>query len=288
MEQLTRNQRERLAHIDFTLLFKGEITRADLTGRFDIAAVQATKDLALYRSLAPGNICYDRRSKLHTRPEGFTPLFDYDVIRTLTSLSQGFGDGLTSSFPSAIPCEVPFRLNQPDLLTVACLSEAIYKGRAVELEYCSLSSGQSQRQLVPHSLVDTGLRWHVRGYDRKSASFRDFVLTRITSVRLCQEQAPTAEERALADRQWQRYVELELIPHPRQAHGDAIALDYAMHNDVLRLEVRAALAGYLLRLWNVDCSPDHRLHGAEYQLALANHATLYGVDNLGLAPGYVL
>lgn len=56
MEQLTRNQRERLAHIDFTLLFKGEITRADLTGRFDIAAVQATKDLALYRSLAPGYV----------------------------------------------------------------------------------------------------------------------------------------------------------------------------------------------------------------------------------------
>lgn len=56
MEHLTRNQRERLAHIDFTLLFKGEITRADLTGRFDIAAVQATKDLALYRSLAPGYV----------------------------------------------------------------------------------------------------------------------------------------------------------------------------------------------------------------------------------------
>lgn len=288
MEHLTRNQRERLAHIDFTLLFKGEITRADLTGRFDIAAVQATKDLALYRSLAPDNICYDKRSKLHIRPAGFTPLFDYDVIRTLTSLSQGFGDGLTSSVPSAIPCEVPFRLNQPDLLTVACLSEAIYKGRAVELEYCSLSSGHSRRQLVPHSLVDTGLRWHVRGHDRKSGSFRDFVLTRITGVQLCHETAPAEEEQAMADRQWQRYVELELIPHPQQAHGDAIALDYAMHNDVLRLEVRAALAGYLLRLWNVDCSPDHRLHGAEYQLALANHATLYGVDNLGLAPGYVL
>ena len=59
-----------------------------------------------------------------------------------------------------------------------------------------------------------------------------------------------------------------------------------MREGRLRVELRAALAGYLLRRWNVDCSVGHTLQGAEYQLALANAPALYGVKNLQLAPGY--
>src|SRR5690554_5209418 len=83
-----------------------------------------------------------------TRARRSMRLFYNCVISAPTILTPGVDDGLMTSVPSAIPCEVPFRLNQPDLLTVACLSEAIYKGRAVELEFCSLSSGHSRRQLV--------------------------------------------------------------------------------------------------------------------------------------------
>ena len=59
-----------------------------------------------------------------------------------------------------------------------------------------------------------------------------------------------------------------------------------MKEGVLRINVRAAVAGYVLRRWNVDCTEDHSLNGAEYHLWLRNGQSLYGVQNLVLAPGY--
>lgn len=63
-------------------------------------------------------------------------------------------------------------------------------------------------------------------------------------------------------------------------------MDYGMANKQLLIEVRAAMAGYLLRRWNVDCTESGTLKGAEYQLWLQNRFTLNNVQNLAIAPGY--
>ena len=55
----------------------------------------------------------------------------------------------------------------------------------------------------------------------------------------------------------------------------------------LRVTLRAAVAGYVLRQWQVDCSPDARLREREFRLWLADTAQLNGVDNAVLAPGFV-
>ena len=47
----------------------------------------------------------------------------------------------------------------------------------------------------------------------------------------------------------------------------------------------AAVAGYVLRRWNVNCSKDHKLEGAECHLWLSNPQALNGVKNLVLSPG---
>lgn len=286
LASLSTPQRERLAHIDFTLMFKGEAGRGDLIDRFAIAPTQATKDFALYHELAPANIVYDRSKRLHVRARAFSPLFAYDTARTLSTLCQGHGDGFLGTLPTSVCCEMPHQLNQPDLTLVAAVSEAMHKGRALAIRYVSLSSGETDREIVPHTLVDNGLRWHVRAFDRHSGEFRDFVLTRLLSAAVLEQSAAQEHEGLLHDRQWNRFVELELIPHPSIRHPQAIERDYAMRDGRLRVELRAALAGYLLRRWNVDCSVGHTLQGAEYQLALANAPALYGVKNLQLAPGY--
>jgi hypothetical protein len=59
-----------------------------------------------------------------------------------------------------------------------------------------------------------------------------------------------------------------------------------LRDGVLRMKLRAATAGYILRKWSVDCSPDHSLRGYEYRLWLKDHLALYGVKNALLAPGY--
>jgi len=63
-------------------------------------------------------------------------------------------------------------------------------------------------------------------------------------------------------------------------------MDYAMKDGVLKVNVRAAAAGYVLRRWNVDCTENHSLEGAEYHLWFKNCQALYGVENLVIAPGY--
>jgi hypothetical protein len=293
LAQLPQATRDRIAHIDFTLLFKGEAVRADLVNRFSIAAAQATKDFTLYRELAPSNIEYDPKLKRHKRSEAFYPLFEYDVVRTLATISQGYGDGFTGKVKPALACEAPYHLNKPSLSIVAKITEAIHKGKALRITYVSLSSGETTRDIVPHTLVDNGLRWYVRAFDRKHGSseapnkFRDFVLTCIKAAVVLEESTPSAAELKTQDREWNRFVELELVPHPRIKHSEAIELDYGMTGGVLKVEIRAATAGYLLRLWNVDCSKTICLKSNQYQLALRNLPALYAVENLNIAPGYL-
>ena len=54
----------------------------------------------------------------------------------------------------------------------------------------------------------------------------------------------------------------------------------------MKMKLRAAMAGYILRKWSVDRSPDHSLHGHEFRLWLKDPLALYGVKNAVLAPGY--
>jgi hypothetical protein len=63
-------------------------------------------------------------------------------------------------------------------------------------------------------------------------------------------------------------------------------IDYGMVDCMLNLNVRAALAGYLLRRWYVYCTEDAMLIGGEYQLWIRNQQTLYGAENLAISPGY--
>ena len=140
--------------------------------------------------------------------------------------------------------------------------------------------------LFPHSIVDNGLRWHIRAYDCQTSDFRDFVISRITKAELS-DNSVLETQTMLADKQWMRFVPLELVPHPNNVyHPKAIELDYRMQNGKLMIEVRAALTGYLLRRWNVDCTENATQSTPEHQLWLANLPTLYGVENLHLASGY--
>lgn len=93
-------------------------------------------------------------------------------------------------------------------------------------------------------------------------------------------------EQAERDIQWSNIVTLELVPHPDQPRPEIVARDFGMTDGHLLLNVRAAIAGYVLRQWSVDCSPDHSLDPTLYRLWLRDPLVLYGVQNAVLAPGY--
>ena len=285
LSQVNQTQQERLSHIDFRVCFLGEINRANLVSRFGIKEAAATRDIAAYRELAPNNLEYDTKAKTYQRSVQFRPLFQYTPAQALAALSQGFGDDFVGQHCPMVVSETPTILNKPLLPVLAELTRAIHQGRAVRIHYHSIESGPSQREIVPFVLVDNGLRWHIRGFCRKRQGFIDFVITRITKPKIIDGE-PQPHERAQADEQWNNTVELELVPHPKLPYPETIALDYAMKNGLLKLSLRAAVAGYVLRKWNVDCTEDHRQEGAEFHLWLKNSDAIHGVENLVLAPGY--
>lgn len=286
LSDMTQSQRDRLAFLELRLRFFGEFRRQDLVERFGIQAAAATRDIGQYKELGPRNLDYDTKRKVYVRADWFRPVFVFSASRVLTWLSQGFGDGEPMRVRQLVTCEgseLPINL---DLEMLSVLTCAIHKKTAVEISYRALSSGLTTREIVPFALADNGQRWHVRAFDRRSDGFRDFVLTRIADARSVAG-AVQEQERSDQDIQWNRIAEIELVPHPANVqHPDTIEAEYGMENGVLRMRVRASMAGYLMRRWNVDCTEDHSLKGPEYHLWLRNRQALYGVTNLVLAPGY--
>ena len=286
MDEFSFAQKQRLAYIDFKLYFTGMVTRSEIVSHFELGLAAATRNLKFYKDNAPENMAYDNVEKKYFITTQFKPIFKHDARRTLIKLANNISDGFDSIGDTSFPIESPSPLNVPDIDIIAKLSQAIINHKPISVVYTSLSSGSGARELVPHSIVDNGLRWHLRAYDRKSKSFRDFVLTRITQITIL-PQTPSPEEDKLEDRQLMRMVPLQIIPHPNNVkHPTAIKLDFGMEKGMLEVNVRAAMAGYLLRRWNVDCSESGSLSGTEYQLYLQNSQTLYGAENLAIAPGY--
>ena len=287
LDELPRTQRDRLAYIDFALYFLGELRRLELAEKFETGPSGATRDLALYRELVPDNCELDQAEKTYRPLSTFVPLFEHSPQRVLTALSQGFGEGIGNELESLIRCDIPTPLTLPKTDILAPISRAIHRGLAVRLHYTSVESGRTEKTLVPIALVNNGVRWHVRAFDRERQEFRDYVLTRIEKPVVLEKSFAKKEEAAEQDSQWSRVINLDLVPHPNHPKPALVESDYGMERGVLKVKLRASNAGYMLRCWSVDCSPTHELDPRDFPLWLADSFTLYGANNAQLAPGYV-
>lgn len=279
-------QRERLLHIEFGLWFLGEVRRADLMARLGTSPAVTTRDLTLYQKLAPGNIAFDNSRKIYVLGSDFVPLFRHGGHRALTALSQGYGERVGEVSGSFVPAELPLHLSLPAVPIVAAVSRAIALHRPLRLVYHSFTSGRTERVICPFAIADTGARWHARAFDRRRGDFRDFVLTRMEHAEVLLSERRAVSEGPEYDMEWSRVIELTLVPHPAVARPEVVCMDFQMPDGGLKIRVRAAVAGYFLRIWNVDCSPDASMRGEEFRLWLADPLLLYGVQNAGLAPGY--
>ena len=284
LRDYSQAQRERLVYIDFRLYFTGVVSRADLMDRFGVGAAAATRDFALYREIAPANTELDTVAKHYVIRDTFSPLVAHSPERVLTALSQGYGYGLEGEKPLILNESVSL-LSKPKVEILAPITRAISLNQVVNIGYTS-GSGESEREIVPFAASCDGLRWHVRAYDRKREKFVDFVLARIGHAQIQLGQKPRSVEDPKHDDQWNRMLDLPLVPHPDKSCEQIVMRDYDMPDGVLRLRVRAAMAGYVLQQYHVDCSPDHSNEDKAYRLWLSDPLVLYGVESAMFAPGY--
>ena len=268
--------RQRLHYIEVMAWYTGVVTRSDVARAFGLSDPAATKDLKLYSDLAPGNLVYNHSVFGFVPGDGFRAVFAdlnpavvLPIIAANLAVANGpYGAELVYGLPTAA---LPLPARLPSQQTLAQITRAMYSRRKLRVNYRSLSDPAklSERILEPHSLVNTGIRWHVRAYSEDGCDFRDFVLSRVTAAK-CLE--TPAESSVQYDDDWVESVSLELAPHrdldARQR--ESLLLDYGASGEVIEVKVRRALLGYVLQRLNVDTTPDHSMNPNAYQLMLLN------------------
>ena len=268
--------RQRLQYIEIMAYYTGVITRSDVAKAFGISDAAATKDLKLYGQLAPDNLIYRHTVFGFVPNDGFEPRFaDLSpgnilpmIAANLAATSGPYGDEAIYGI-SVETLPLPNRL--PDKAVLAQIIRAIRNHNKLQVSYHSLSGRRSpqERLLEPHSLVNTGLRWHVRAYNEETYDFRDFVLSRFVDAKALPD---AAESSAQYDDDWMEIVTLQLAPHPKlnEQKRDSLLIDYRSEGELIETQVRRALIGYVLQRLSVDTTSDHSLNPDAHQLIVLN------------------
>ena len=268
-EEPTAAQMEKLQFVELLAYFHGAVNREDIVNRFGISKASATNVLSVYSQMAPENLRYNIHLKRYEISRVFKPVFN---VRMLIE---------------RIPVYTMPKLHKPAdndaIERIALISRAIQRTQSLTITYTSASSGISTRQIIPVAFADNLLRWHLRAYDRKREKYADFVFGRIREVHLIKIDTIEHHEHPDNDKQWHSIIELRIKAHP---HNLIDTRSFDMGNEIHSVRIRAAMAGYFLQLWNVDCSPDINLRRPEYQYVLENVAKVSEVADLKLAPGY--
>lgn len=275
-QTLKWNTRQRLAYIEVRAYYTGIVSRSDVARTFAMSDPAATKDLKQYNDMAPGNLIYKQSEFGFVPGHRFEPVIaDLDPAAVLPLIADNSpstwlatdGESIYGIPASYLP--LPSRL--PDKEIVAQISRAIYQGKKLSIVYASLHVDklEQSRIIEPHSLINTGLRWHARAYNEENFDFRDFVLSRILEAELINEPAESSPQ---YDEDWMETITLELAPHPGLTPKQQLNLhvDFSEDGRVMQLTVRRALVGYALRALSVDTTADHSMNPRAFQLILLN------------------
>jgi predicted DNA-binding transcriptional regulator YafY len=165
----------------------------------------------------------------------------------------------------------PVRDVKPDVLRP--IMQAARQQKRLDVDYVSINNPDREgRIIVPHTLVYTGLRWHVRAWCEKNQEYRDFVLSRFRDIPEIMDESVHGVD---GDTQWNTRVTIRITPDPRlsREQREVVEVDYGMENGVLEVSTRGKLVPYALKLLHID--PDESLADpTAQQIIVENRAEL--------------
>ena len=249
---------QRLEFVDFRLYWEGGINRSDITDRFGVSIPQASKDLTLYATKAPGNLSYDKSAKRYVAASTFQAVFfvpDADryltQLRSVADLTVKQEDTWLFNVTSAEVMPIPNR--RVDVNVLRSILSAIRRQRALKILYQSMNPQRPKpmwRWISPHALGNDGLRWHVRAYCQTDDKFTDFILSRCLDTEGDEERKMSATQ----DVDWREFFSVVLVPNRVLSKGqqDIIAQDYCMKKGQIAIPVRKALLYYFRKRLRLD------------------------------------
>lgn len=250
---------ERMAFIDFQLGFTGTIKRSDITEQFGVADSAASKEIAEYKKLVPGNVDYDRVLRTNAITNNYKPLLKISAEQGLGMLGNGFNKNLFIERPLA-PYE---RVGTfPKLLSVdpvMAVTRALSNKVALKCKYLTANSqNYGERLLIPTSIFYDGKTWMFRAFHRESDMFKNFNFARILEAEVLQQVEAQGKETLEADADWNTKIPLILRLHPSLSETEQLVVrkDFGIPDDEREFTYfeRPALVYYLIENWEIDIS----------------------------------
>ena len=247
----------RYRFIETIVLWEGRLTTTHLCDTFGIGRQQASKDINNYiREIGPDNLEYDKYLKGYKPTANFIPkvtqgLADeyLHLMARNNELSSVF-DSLPLGMANAEVLMVPLRDVKPEVLRP--IMQAARQQKRLDVDYVSIGRPDHEgRIIVPHTLVHTGLRWHVRAWCEKNQEYRDFVLSRFRDI---PEIMDDSRHGAKDDSDWNTRITIRITPDPRLSPEQQLVIerDYGMENGVLEVNTRGKLVPYALKQLHID------------------------------------
>jgi len=268
IEQVRWDLALRYRLIETVAWWEGRLTTGHLIQSFGISRQQASKDINTYiTEHAPRNLTYDKQLKGYVPGKNFKPRFIDDSASAYLHLLYQNNEraphieGLALAYAHTKVLEVPDRTIRPQILRP--LLKACREGLRLETEYVSLANPEPEIRLIaPHTLVYTGMRWHVRAYCEKNGKYRDFVLSRLRGEPGLLDKS---ENLIGDDTVWETEVDLVITPDQRLAPAQRaiIETDFGMVDGQLVIPSRQALVKYVLQRYQID--PKNLDHKPEAQ-----------------------
>ncbi len=280
IEQVRWDLALRYRLIETVAWWEGRLTTGHLMQSFGISRQQASKDINTYiNEHAPRNLEYDKYLKGYVPSRHFKPLFiDDSASAYLHLLNQNHEraphiEGLALAYAHTEVLHVPDRSVRPEILRP--LLKACREGLRLETEYVSFNTPASEIRLIaPHTLVYTGMRWHVRAYCEKNRAYRDFVLSRFRGEPDLLDPSDNGRD---TDAAWNAEVQVIIEPDARlrPEQKSIIEVDYGMLDGQLRVNTRGALVQYILQRYQIDPNVIQAKATAQ-QIVVANLEALSG------------
>ena len=247
----------RYRFIETLALWEGRLTTRHLCDTFGIGRQQASKDINNYiREVGPGNLEYDKFLKGYKPTPAFEPRVtqgladEYLHLMARNNELMNVFESLSLNVANVEVLTLPVRDVKPEVLRP--IMQAARQQRRLDVDYVSLNHPDREgRIIVPHTLIYSGLRWHVRAWCEKNAAYRDFVLSRFCDI---PEIMDESEHGAEGDTDWHTRVIVRIVPDPRlqPAQREVIEVDYGMANGALEISTRARLVTYVLQLLHIE------------------------------------
>ena len=249
----------RYRFIETLVLWEGRLTTRHLCDTFGIGRQQASKDINNYiREVGPGNLEYDKFLKGYKPTATFKPQVtegladEYLHLMARNNELMNVFESLSLNVANAEVLSVPVRDVKPEVLRP--IMQAARQQKRLDVDYVSLNHPDREgRVIVPHTLVYTGLRWHVRAWCEKNGEYRDFVLSRFREI---PDIMDDSEHGADGDEQWNTFVDLCIVPDPRlsKEQQEVVEADYGMNTGTLQVSTRARLVPYVLQLLHINAN----------------------------------